>query len=272
MSEPTTLSSQTNIKLSFFQLVRAYVKFVLTVLALELTGGIAFIGLLLICWYPPLHKRFRRFMFRVTTRSMLFFMRVKVKVKGKPPKSPYLLVGNHLGYIDILVLASLTGATFVSKKEVRQWPGVGPISAMYNTIFIDRENRADVHRVSSLIEKNILAGESIIIFPEGTSTAGQEVLPFHSSLFDFAARKQFPVHTFNLHYATHHKELPPSHTVCWWGDIDFMPHMKMMLATRRITAYVDFHQGQHCADKRKVLAEAAYGEVCKHFKACDTFI
>ena len=125
MSEHTTLSSQTEIKVSRLCLVRAYTKFVATVLAMEVTAGVALLGI---------RRRFRRFMFRVTTRSMIFCMRVKVKKTGKPPKKPYIMVGNHCGYLDILVLASITGATFVSKKEVRDWPGVGPVSALYNTI------------------------------------------------------------------------------------------------------------------------------------------
>ena len=271
MSEHTTLSSQTEIKVSRLCLVRAYTKFVATVLAMEVTAGVALLGMLLLFAFPVTRRRFRRFMFRVTTRSMIFCMRVKVKKTGKPPKKPYIMVGNHCGYLDILVLASITGATFVSKKEVRDWPGVGPVSALYNTIYIDREKRADVHRVSSLVEQNIQKGDGIIIFPEGTSTAGQEVLPFHSSLFDFPARANFPVHTFTLRYETRNAKLPASHAVCWWGDIDFMPHMRMMLATKRLYAFVEFHEPTQRAEKRKQLAEASYDEVMKHFEASETY-
>lgn len=271
MSEHTTPSSQTNIKLGFLTLCKAYIKFALTILSMELTAGVALIGLFFLKPFPRWSRKFRRYMFRITTGSMLLCMNVQIKTKGKPPKKPYFMVGNHLGYVDTLLMASLTGATFVAKAEVRKWPGVGPVSALYNTIYIDRENRGDVHRVSRLVEENISNGEGVIIFPEGTSTDGQGVNPFYSSLFDFPAKHNFPVHTFSIHYDTGSKKLPASHAVCWWGDIDFMPHMKLMLATRRVKATVVFHEVVLAADNRKMLAEAARDAVIAHFKPCDTF-
>ena len=271
MSEHTIHSSQTKIPVGFFLALQGYIKFILGFSAMEVVAGIAYIGLFFLKPFPKTARVFRRYMFTLTTKSMLFFMSVQVIATGKPPKKPYFMVGNHLGYVDILVLATMTGATFVSKKEVRKWPGIGGVSALYNTIFINRENRADVVRVSRLITENIKQGEGVILFPEGTSSAGQVVLPFNSSLFDFPAKNNFPVHTFTIRYETGHKKLPASHVVAWWGDIDFLPHTRQMLATRRIKAYVEFHEVTHCSSQRKELAELTHQAISKNFKPTETY-
>jgi len=238
---------------------------------METVAAFAYVGLFFLKFFPETTKSFRRYMFRLTMKAMLFFMRVQVNIVAHSPKKPYFMVGNHLGYLDILVLASITGATFVSKKEVRHWPGVGHVSKLYNTIYINRENRADVVRVSQLIEENIKQGEGIILFPEGTSSDGQSVLPFHSSLFDFPAKNNFPVHTFTIRYETGNKKLPASHVVGWWGDIDFLPHIKQMLATRRVKAYVDFHEVPQQANNRKQLADLAYQAILERFQPTETY-
>lgn len=271
MNEHTIHSSQTKIEIGFFLTLQSYVKFISGFLAMEVVTGLACVGLFCLKPFPNLTKCFRRYMFRLTTGSMLVFMNVQIKIKGKPPKKPYFMVGNHLGYVDTLVLAAITGATFVAKKEVRKWPGIGFVSAVFNAIYIDRENRADVLRVSQLVEKNIQQGEGVVIFPEGTSSAGQGVLPFHSSLFDFPAKHNFPVHTFTIRYETGNKKLPASHAVAWWGDIDFLPHIKQMLATRRVKAYVEFHALPQRSTTRKELAELARQAIVTQFTPTETY-
>ncbi len=266
-----SLPTKLKIKLGFFLTLQSYVKFISGFLAMEIVTGFAWLGLFCLKPFPTLTKYFRRYMFRLTTGSMLVFMNVQIKIKGRPPKKPYFMVGNHLGYVDTLVLAAITGATFVAKKEVRKWQGIGFVSALFNSIYIDRENRADVLRVSQLIEEKIQQGEGIVVFPEGTSSDGQSVLPFHSSLFDFPAKSNFPVHTFTIRYETGNKKLPASHVVGWWGDIDFLPHIKQMLATRRVRAYVEFHEVPQQVSNRKQLSELARQAILARFEPTETY-
>src|SRR6185436_7426012 len=89
-----------------------------------------------------------------------------------------LLVSNHLSYLDILVLATLTPAVFVSKSEVKNWPVFGWFARMAGTIFLQRTRRADVVRISEEITTVLRGGHLVVLFPEGTSSNGRQVLPF----------------------------------------------------------------------------------------------
>jgi 1-acyl-sn-glycerol-3-phosphate acyltransferase len=85
------------------------------------------------------------------------------------------------------------------------------------TIFIDRKNHRDILRAGEEIIKKLNDGEGVIVFPEGTSSKGEEVLKFNSSFFEFPARLDFPVHYASITHQTPNDH-PPANTVCWWGD------------------------------------------------------
>lgn len=93
-----------------------------------------------------------------------------------------LLVSNHLSYVDVLVIGAITPAIFVSKNEARHWPVFGALARLAGTIFVRRDKRTDVARLAAEIKNALDAGVLVVLFPEGTSSAGARVLPFKSAL------------------------------------------------------------------------------------------
>lgn len=253
-------------KLTFIQLIRFYIRSTLLVGWMYCVGWLTKFGLFLLAPLPRTRLRFRRFMFKRLTGGMLKLMKVRVKVTGKRPKTPYILMGNHISYVDILVIAYLTGTPFVAKKEVRAWPLIGWLAQLYGGLFIDRENRNDVTRFPDLLSNYMKNNDSMAIFPEGTSTSGQSVLPFHSSLFQWPAENAFPVHTCSISYKTGNpKKTPANYFVCWWGDMDFGPHYRLLINLKRIQATIHFSEEVVVDGNRKALAKKAQQSVVEHF-------
>jgi 1-acyl-sn-glycerol-3-phosphate acyltransferase len=172
-----------------------------------------------------------------------------------------LLVCNHLSYLDILVLASLTPALFVSKYEVRHWPLLGWFARMSGTIFVQRERRSDVGRITRQIQDVMRAGHLIVLFPEGTSTNGREILPFKSSLLEPATGADHELFAGCIAYAI--SEGSVEDDVCYWGDMTFLPHAVNVLTRPRITASVRFSRVRNVETDRKGLARQLHTEVAR---------
>ena len=245
----------------FRRLLRRYRRF--TLLALVTAFFFALLwslrGLLLPA--PRPRRRARNAVFRAWARVCLRVVGGRLRVEGPPPRAPFLLVCNHLGYVDVPVLAACTGAWFVAKMEIRGWPLVGVLCRSAGTLFIDRKLSRDVLRVNALIERVTARGDGVALFPEGTSTQGFEVRPFHASLLNQAARGGRPVHAAALTYHTPPGE-PPAHlSVCWWGDAPFFAHAQRLFELRRFDAVVRFGPRAVTAGTRKELAARLRREV-----------
>jgi len=112
--------------------------------------------------------------------------RIKIKTIGSPLNSEQVIyVSNHLSYLDIPAIGGLLKASFVAKKEVASWPLFGFLSKLQQTAYISRD-KSDARQAKNNLENMLAKGKSLIIFPEGTSTDGKEVIPFKSSLFSIA--------------------------------------------------------------------------------------
>src|SRR5690349_10851304 len=125
-------------------------------------------------------------------RRVLRVLSVDVKTRGPIPLKG-LLVCNHLSYLDILVISSTTPTVFVSKNEVKRWPIFGWFARMSGTLFVDRGRRADVTRLNLELKRALDEGSLVVLFPEGTSSDGSEVLPFKSSLLEPITRFEHPL-------------------------------------------------------------------------------
>ena len=112
---------------------------------------------------------------------------IKLKISGQRQKC-LVYVSNHVSWIDILVLNSLLDVVFVSKSEVKYWPGLGILAMLAKTIFIERKSLSAL-RQKNLLERSLTNGHSLCFFPEGTSTEGKDVRPFKSSLFSICFPK-----------------------------------------------------------------------------------
>lgn len=213
--------------------------------------------------------RWQALMLHRWARIVAFILGLRIDASCNAPAAPFLLVSNHLSYVDVIVFASQLHCVFVAKKDVESWPIIGTLCRSAGTIFIDRRNRRDLARVNDEIGQALEDGCGAILFAEGTSTDGISVLPFRSSLLEAAAIRVFPVSYAAVSYRVLADDPPASLSVCWWGDMTFGSHFAELLRLKRIQATVSFGSTEICADDRKVLAERLWLEVNRLFISMD---
>ncbi len=191
---------------------------------------------------------------------------LRMAVEGRPPQSPFILVTNHLSYLDVVPLWFMTDATFIAKSELQTWPFFGWATRQLGVIFVDRQESRDLIRVNGEIERHLQMGEGVIFFPEGTSSRGEDVLPFHPPLFHYASQNARPVHYATLHYRTADPTRPASRWVCWWGDMGFFDHFLDLLKLKEIEVTIRFGGEPVSSSNRKELAADLGKRVGKLFK------
>ena len=203
---------------------------------------------------PRAWRAVLRTVLRCWGRTSLAILGCRVTIRGKAPKSPFLLISNHISYVDIFLLSAFTPGRFVSKAEIRDWPVAGAMCRTADIIFVDRGRRRDVTKAGEKIAEALAAGDPVILFPEGTSTPGNEVAPLKPSLLAPAAGQELPVHWAVVRYETPPDEPPAFLSVAWWGDMALTPHAPDLLKLRRIDAQIEFGEGTVRSADRKVLA------------------
>ena len=158
------------------------------------------------------------------------------------PTGPTMVVMNHVSWLDIIILNALIPSTFVAKSEIRHWPLIGLLAARTGTVFIERGSRHAVRHVNHEIVKRLASGEVITFFPEGTTSDGRHVLPFHASLFAMAVadpehhRVGVSVVPIALSYF-HHGQ--PTARVAYVGEQTLMQSMMSVLATPGLQVVLD---------------------------------
>src|SRR5712691_1487157 len=222
-------------------------------------------GLPFVSPFPEVARNWRRRNFGGWARASTRVVGMKVNARNAPPASPFLLVSNHLSYVDIVVLESQVDCAFIAKSEVASWPILGFICRTLNTIFIDRKRKRDIPKAMARAEATMNRGLGVVLFAEGTTTAGQTVSPFRSSLLEFAARRQMPVHYASISYVVPPDQAPVEESVCWGGDITFPTHVYRLLQLRQLDAHVVFGPEPILADDRHVLAAALWSAVSAQF-------
>lgn len=185
--------------------------------------------------------------------------------RGAPMRGGGAFVANHSSWIDIWALQRAAAPFLVSKAEVRDWPGVGLIGRAIGTMFIDRRPAQAKAQEAELLAR-LGRGDRMAIFPEGTSTDGQRILPFKSALFGVFFAQELgqgvAVQPVTIRYR------PPAGLPAafygWWGEMDFARHLRDVLA-RSVggTVELTFHPALDPADfrGRKDLAQAAEAAV-----------
>jgi 1-acyl-sn-glycerol-3-phosphate acyltransferase len=195
-----------------------------------------------------------------SSRRVLRVVQVKTQAIGPIPARG-LLVSNHLSYLDILVLASRVPAVFVSKYEVKFWPVFGWFASLAGTIYVRRERRTDTARVTRQIDDVLRSNVLVILFPEGTSSSGETVLPFKSSLLEPAAQQTHALSVGLIRYELDDGD--PTEEICYWRDMTLVPHLLNLLTKRTVRAFVRFAAVQNGSTDRKELARLLHAEVLK---------
>ena len=138
---------------------------------------------------------------QVWAGQMLAVMGIALQVRGTPPVSgPVLLVSNHISWLDILVMHAARHCRFVSKSEVGQWPLLGTLATGSGTLYIERDKRRDAMRVVHHMAERLGVGDILAVFPEGTTSDGVHMLPFHANLIQAAVTADAPVQPVGLRF------------------------------------------------------------------------
>ncbi len=184
---------------------------------------------------------------------------MRLRVFGKPPKHGNLWVANHLGYLDIISLAASHPVLFVCKSEVADWPVLGIFARLSGSLFLERGNSRAARRMSEHIEFALAQGHNVVLFPEGTSTDGKQVLPFKAALFDAASRGNYPVQPVAIRYRMARGDAGES--LAWHGAADFVPHFWRMLEVPGFIAQVKFNPNALIDSDRRCLAAQSHAAI-----------
>jgi len=210
--------------------------------------------------------RWRAYVFHLWARIIVSTLGMRIRVEGEPPPSPFLLVANHLSYVDIVLLVSRVPCTFVARADLKDWPLFGPMVPAGGTLFLNRDQKRDIPRVIELLKVPYEAGVGVVIFPEGSSSNGETVPPFRSSLLEPAARGQFPVYHASIRYETPEGLPSARESVCWWGDMEFLPHLIGLFGLPRFDADLVFGKEPIVSGDRKQLATELQEAVKSRFR------
>ena len=200
-------------------------------------------------------------------RVLCSLLRIRVRIVGEPVRDrPVLFVSNHVSWADILAIGSIMPVAFVSKSEVANWPLVGATARLQRTVFVDRARRSQTGEAIAEMVKRLADGVSVVLFAEGTSSDGNRVLPFRSALIgavrEAAARAAGGVliQPVSIGYTLQHGiPMGRQHRplVAWYGDLDFMPHIKALIARGAIDAVISYGEpiATDGGTDRKILAK-----------------
>jgi 1-acyl-sn-glycerol-3-phosphate acyltransferase len=202
----------------------------------------------------PLSLERRALWMQSSSQNVLACLNVRYRVEGELPTHG-LVVSNHLSYLDVPILLAAKACFFVAKSEIASWPFFGRMGTIGGTIFLNRSSRASAQSVADVMVERLKLSIPIpvLLFPEGTSTDGSEVLRFHSRLIDPAIRVGAPITPAALRY------LPEGgldeRDLCWFGDAAFMKHLWKLLGAGGFEAEVRFGAPRVYTDRRKAAEE-----------------
>jgi 1-acyl-sn-glycerol-3-phosphate acyltransferase len=193
-----------------------------------------------------------------------------IRVIGSPTsRRPALLVCNHVSYADITILGSLIAGSFVAKTEVARWPLFGWLAKLQRTVFVDRRMRSTASQRDAMTAR-LAAGDALILFPEGTSSDGNHILPFKSALFGAAEAMQaiepVAIQPVSVAY-TRLDGIPLGRLLrpyfAWYGTAGLAPHLWSMIGLGTVEVVVEFHPVTYFADcgSRKALAQYCQARV-----------
>lgn len=204
--------------------------------------------------WPPARREAK---VRAWSLEMLAVLGIRLELRGQPPAAgPMLLVANHISWLDILVMHAGCYCRFVSKADVKRWPLIGTLASGGGTIYIERESRRDALRVVHHMAESLKRGEVVAVFPEGTTSDGTTLLPFHANLIQAAISAGVPVQPVGLKFidtATREISLAP----CYADEDTLVGSVWRTLAGPPLTAVVSYGAPQRGQgrDRRAWAAE-----------------
>ncbi|MEZ5640763.1 MAG: lysophospholipid acyltransferase family protein [Burkholderiaceae bacterium] len=199
--------------------------------------------------FPALTQREREARVQAWAAAFLRLWGIGLEVHGTPPAhGPLLLVANHISWLDILVLHAAGFCRFVSKAQVRHWPLIGPLASGAGTLYNERESRRDAMRGVHHMAESLGRGEVVAVFPEGTTSDGSGVLPFHANLLQAAISAGAPAQPVALRFVDAVTRAP-SLAPIYIGDDSLVASVWRTLTARGVTAVVRYGAPQAADDR-----------------------
>jgi len=227
-------------------------------LAIQLTLGVLTVALLF-----PFYGRARRWRAVQTwSRGVLRCAGVVVRLEGAVPGPGTRVIGvaNHISWLDVPVLHSLWHVRFVAKSEVRHWPVVGWLSARTGTLFLQRASRRHAAHINRAIHQAFVEGDPVAVFPEGTTTCGNELLRFHASLLQPAVDERARVVPVAIRYADAENNLQMA--AAYVGEMSLVESLARIVRVPRIVAHVQFLEPIDTSGRtRRELAQLSHASI-----------
>ena len=208
-------------------------------------------------------------------RRMVRAIGLEYSVSGEPP-SGGVVVSNHLSYLDILLYSAITPFVMVAKHEVRGWPLIGWLTARAGTVYVQRaedvrpgEPRQSHAEVNRLMAEACASGLPVLFFPEGTTTGGDQVLPFRRGLFHsvLAGRVPLRVAAVSFRLGEGNGRATVAEDVCFVGDALLGPHLLGCLGLQGLTARIGFGPEIASREDRFALSVGAHAAVVEMYQA-----
>lgn len=202
---------------------------------------------------------------------LLKVLRVKVRVVNKPKSGDkFLLVSNHMGFLDILMLAHTTPSIFVTSNEMRETPVLGLLTEMGGCMFVERRSRTRIVEEMKSIAEVLERGFRVALYPEATSTNGEQVLPFKRTLLMAAAHANVPIQPAVINFRRINDDgfvYKWRDSVCWYGDLSFVKAGWNMLRLRSVQGEIEFLEKIYPSleDDRGLVADRAHALIAAKF-------
>ncbi len=200
------------------------------------------------------------------------FFNIKIKVVNEIPKNqPGLIVGNHMGFIDVLVMNSLISSLFVTSNEIKETPFLGLLCEMGGCLFVERRSRMNISNELNEIVTYLKKGFNVILYPEATSHNGEEILPFKRTLLTAAAYAQVPIRPYCFNFTSINGDpfnLKYRDAVCWYGPISFAQSFISCASLKEVVVDVEFVEPVHTkpGDDRAKVADHVRELIVKKFR------
>ena len=173
------------------------------------------------------HRHFLKYLGRVHS-----IMGIRVVRDGTLPSAPAVLMGNHRSYVDSILFPVQFPVTFVARAETKSWPIIGWGASLIGTIWVDRKNKASRRATRQEVRQRLEQGMGIVIFPEGTTHLGPDLLEYRPGMFYTCAEEGFPIVPVALEYR--------DAGIAWVGDTWFIPHAFHHFGAKHIDIAVRF--------------------------------
>lgn len=210
--------------------------------------------------FPRLTQAGRDARVQQWAQQMLGVLGIELRLSGSPPAhGPMLLVANHISWLDILVMHAARHCRFVSKSDVKHWPLIGTLATGAGTLYIERESRRDAMRVVHHVAEALRAGDVLAVFPEGTTSDGRALLPFHANMLQAAISADAPAQPVALSFVDAASGRP-SGAANYVDDDTLVGSLWRTLSAPPLAAVVVFGEPQHAQGRDRRTWAAALRE------------